>query len=56
MIPRSVAEVLEQHVTLKVEGIDRMYLNAYYPGCRPTEARMFSSAAIAERPSRLRLS
>src|SRR3974377_1863843 len=28
-LPRSVAEVLKQHVTLEVEGIDRMYLNVY---------------------------
>jgi hypothetical protein len=32
MIPRSVAEVLAEHVTLEVEGIDRMYLNVYIPG------------------------
>jgi len=30
--PRSVAEVLNEHVTLEVEGIDRMYLNVYVPG------------------------
>jgi hypothetical protein len=30
-LPRSVANVLSQHVTLKVEGIDRMYLNVYQP-------------------------
>jgi hypothetical protein len=30
-IPRTVAEVLRQHVTLEVEGIDRMYLNVYQP-------------------------
>src|SRR5262245_57015459 len=30
-IPRSVAEVLQNHVTLEVEGIDRMYLNVYQP-------------------------
>jgi hypothetical protein len=30
-IPRSVAEVLRKHVTLEVEGIDRMYLNVYQP-------------------------
>jgi hypothetical protein len=30
-IPRSVADVLDQHVTLEVEGIDRMYLNVYQP-------------------------
>jgi hypothetical protein len=30
-LPRSVAEVLKYHVTLEVEGIDRMYLNVYQP-------------------------
>jgi hypothetical protein len=30
-VPRSVAEVLDKHVTLEVEGIDRMYLNVYVP-------------------------
>jgi hypothetical protein len=30
-LPRSVAEVLNEHVTLEVEGIDRMYLNVYQP-------------------------
>jgi hypothetical protein len=30
-LPRSVAEVLNEHVTLEVEGIDRMYLNVYVP-------------------------
>jgi hypothetical protein len=32
MIPDNVAEIIRQHVTLEVEGIDRMYLNAYVPG------------------------
>ena len=27
----SLAEILRQHVTLEVEGIDRMYLNVYIP-------------------------
>src|SRR3984957_15653930 len=31
-LPRSVAEVLSEHVALEVEGIDRMYLNVYVPG------------------------
>ena len=31
-VPRSVAEVLAEHVTLEVEGIDRKYLNVYIPG------------------------
>jgi hypothetical protein len=30
-IPRSVADVVRQHVTLEVECIDRMYLNVYVP-------------------------
>src|SRR5262245_12367090 len=30
-VPRSVAEVMSRHVTLEVEGIDRMYLNVYQP-------------------------
>jgi hypothetical protein len=30
-LPRSVADVLRNHVTLEVEGIDRMYLNVYQP-------------------------
>lgn len=30
-IPHSVAEILKTHVTLEVEGIDRMYLNVYVP-------------------------
>src|SRR5438876_8563514 len=28
-LPRTVAEVIRRHVTLEVEGIDRMYLNVY---------------------------
>lgn len=30
-IPRTVAEVLNNHVILELEGIDRMYLNLYVP-------------------------
>jgi hypothetical protein len=30
-LPRTVAAVLRDHVTLEVEGIDRMYLNVYVP-------------------------
>jgi hypothetical protein len=32
MITQHVAEIIRHHVTLEVEGIDRMYLNAYVPG------------------------
>jgi hypothetical protein len=31
MIRKSVAEILENHVTFELEAIDRMYLNAYVP-------------------------
>ncbi len=30
-VPRTVADVIRHHVTLEVEGIDRMYLNVYQP-------------------------
>src|SRR3954449_10218581 len=30
-LPRTAADVLKGHVTLQVEGIDRMYLNVYQP-------------------------
>lgn len=30
-VARSVGEVLSEHVTLEIEGIDRMYLNGYVP-------------------------
>jgi hypothetical protein len=30
-VPRTVAEIMRQRVTLEVEGIDRMYLNVYQP-------------------------
>jgi hypothetical protein len=31
MVPKSVAEILKNHVTFELEAIDRMYLNAYVP-------------------------
>jgi hypothetical protein len=30
-LPRSVADVLDRHVTFEIESIDRMYLNVYQP-------------------------
>jgi len=32
MIAQNVAEIVSRHVTLSVEGIDRMYLNVFVPG------------------------
>ena len=31
MVQKNVAEILQNHVTLELEGIDRMYLNGYVP-------------------------
>ena len=31
MVPKNVAEILQNHVTFELEAIDRMYLNAYVP-------------------------
>jgi hypothetical protein len=44
-IPRTAAEVLRHHVTLEVEGIDRMYLNVYQPRlqCEGQVAAFFRS-------------
>src|SRR5882672_9015077 len=36
-LPQTVAEVLEKHVELEVESIDRMYLNAIVPRLQITE-------------------
>ena len=30
-LSRSVAEILREHVALEIEGIDRIYLNVYFP-------------------------
>jgi len=62
MVPRSVADVLAEHVTLEVECIDRMYLNAYVPGLqfvngvvsflRNHRGHRFASSALLEPISR----
>ena len=36
-LPRSASDVLRKHVTLEVECIDRMYLNAIVPRLQITE-------------------
>src|SRR5512135_1423807 len=41
MIPQSVAEIVDNHVTLKVEGIDRMYLHAYIPKLQREQGAAF---------------
>jgi len=47
-VPRTVAEVIHEHVTLEVEGIDRMYLNVYQPKIAKRQAGgVVSSATIA---------
>jgi hypothetical protein len=37
-LPRTVAEVLKNHVTFQLEGIDRMYLNLYVPQLQTEKA------------------
>jgi hypothetical protein len=36
-VARRVSEILDEHVTLTIEGIDRMYLNVYVPGLQSPE-------------------
>jgi hypothetical protein len=53
-VPRTVAEVLADHVTLEVEGIDRMYLNVYVPDLQRTKvwpASFDFTAAISLSPA-----
>jgi hypothetical protein len=55
-LPRTVAEILREHVTLEVESIDRMYLNVYVPGLqsegsvawffRTHRGHLFASSAL----------
>jgi hypothetical protein len=61
-VPRSVADVLADHVTLEVECIDRMYLNVYVPKLqfvngvvhflREHRGHRFASSALLEPISR----
>jgi hypothetical protein len=61
-VPRSVADVLAEHVTLEVECIDRMYLNVYVPQLqfvngvvsflRQHRGHQFASSALLEPISR----
>lgn len=62
MVARSVAEILTDHVTLTVEGIDRMYLNVYVPALqrdtgvvwffRGHRRQIFASSALMQPMSR----
>jgi hypothetical protein len=47
-IPQTVAEVLREHVTLEVEGIDRMYLNVYVPALQRAGGVASFSAFIGD--------
>src|SRR5260370_30727153 len=63
-LPQTVAEVLGKHVTLEVESIDRMYLNAIVPRLQIVEgalrfirqqrqAKVSSTNAVAPLPRNL---
>ncbi|HEY3233919.1 MAG TPA: hypothetical protein VGJ84_04350 [Polyangiaceae bacterium] len=44
-VARSFAELLDEHVTLELECIDRMYLNLYVSHfCRGAKSRYLSAA------------
>jgi hypothetical protein len=52
-LPRTVADVLAEHVVLEVESIDRMYLNAYVPGLQSAaELVAYVGGTAASSPSR----
>src|SRR5215207_5066628 len=53
-LPRSVADVLADHVTLEVECIDRMFLNLYQPRSSMSSGRSASSRPIRASRSCLR--
>jgi hypothetical protein len=37
-LPRTVAEVIDHHVTLELESLDRVYLNVYQPQLQTARA------------------
>src|SRR5256885_16921894 len=39
-VARAVAEILAEHVTLEIGGIDRLYLNVYVPPLQHTGAEV----------------
>ena len=41
MIRQNVADILQNHVVLELEGIDRMYLNGYIPTLQTGAAAAF---------------
>jgi hypothetical protein len=50
-LSRSVAEILRDHVTLEVEGIDRMYLNAIVPILQTERGIAWFSGRSGDTPS-----
>jgi hypothetical protein len=46
-IAQSVAEILQQHVILEVEGMNRRYLNVYVPRLQIVEGMRGASADTA---------
>jgi hypothetical protein len=47
-LSRSVAEVLREHVTLEIDGIDRMYLNVYVPALQRAGGVASFSGSISD--------
>jgi len=40
-LPRTVADVINQHVTLELESLDRVYLNVYQPKLQTPRAMYY---------------
>src|SRR5262245_29798032 len=49
MVSKSVAEILENHVTFELEAIDRMYLNAYVPSLQTGAGIVFAKSQLGVR-------
>jgi hypothetical protein len=41
MVAKTVAELLDRHVTFSLESFDRLYLNAYVPGLQTPGASAY---------------
>ena len=50
MIRKSVAEILDHHVTFELEAIDRMYLNGYVPSLQSGGGVVYFMKTAPRRP------
>ncbi len=48
MIEQNLGELLEDKVTLDIEGIDRMYINAYQPMLQTGQVAVIVKVSVAK--------